>query len=91
MPKLCVATCIEDANFHDGGEPTLVDQVKAAGGLSPMKIILKEYPNTTWKLGIVQLKADVETMCSLIEGEIPSPSSSEVYRVGDSGRLRKLG
>jgi len=80
MPKVYVA--VEKAD---------TDAKKlASGSMTIMKNRLREFPDTFWTIKTVQLKADVPTICGLIEGADNPAESSEDVRVNASGQVRSV-
>jgi hypothetical protein len=60
----------------------------ASGSMTTMKERLRAFPDTLWTIKTVQIKTDVPTICSLVEGvEMPVESSEDV-RVNASGQVR---
>jgi hypothetical protein len=79
MPKIYVA--VEKAD----------DAKKlACGSMTIMKNRLREFPDTLWTIKTIQIKADVPTICGLIEGTDTPAESSEDVRVNASGQVRSV-
>ena len=78
MPKIYIA------EQTDGNTKPL-----ASGSMTVMKTRLREFPDTLWTIKTVLLKADVPTICGLIEnGAQHTPESTEQVRVNASGQVR---
>jgi hypothetical protein len=60
----------------------------ASGSMTTMKERLRAFPDTLWTIKTVQVKTDVPTICSLIEGAEAAVESSEDVRVNASGQVR---
>jgi hypothetical protein len=60
----------------------------ASGSMTTMKERLRAFPDSLWSIKTVQVKADVPTLCSLIEGAEMPVESSEDVRVNASGQVR---
>lgn len=60
----------------------------ASGSMTTMKERLRAFPDTLWTIKTVQVKADVPTICGLIEGAEAPVESSEDVRVNASGQVR---
>ena len=80
MPKIYVAVEKADADAKK----------LATGSMTIMKTRLREFPDTLWTISTIQIKADVPTICSLIEGADTPAESSEDVRVNASGQVRSV-
>lgn len=57
--------------------------------MTTMKERLRVFPDTLWTIKTIQIKADVQTICSLIEDwSAITPESTEEVRVNASGQVR---
>lgn len=78
MPKIYIAT------QNEGDAKPM-----ASGSYTTMKERLRAHPETKWTIKTVQLKADVPTICSLIEDwSALEVVESEEVRVLPSGQVR---
>jgi hypothetical protein len=78
MPKIYVAVEKADSDAKK----------LATGSMTIMKTRLREFPDTLWTINTIQIKADVPTICGLIEGADTPVESSEDVRVNASGQVR---
>lgn len=61
----------------------------ASGSMTTMKERLRAFPDTLWSIKTIHLKADVPTICSLIEDwSAIAPEATEQVRVNASGQVR---
>lgn len=80
MPKIYVAT-------KSDGEAKPI----ASGSMTTIKEQLRKYPETQWNIKTLQVKADVETICSLIQDWTAiKPDEEEDVRVLPSGQVRSV-
>lgn len=80
MPKIYIATPSSGDAKH-----------LASGSFTTIKERLRAFPDTQWNIKTIQIKADVPTICSLIEDWTQiSTESSEPVRVNSSGQVRSV-
>lgn len=61
----------------------------ATGSMTIMKTRLREHPDTLWSIKTIQIKADVPTICALVEDWTKlAVESTESVRVNASGQVR---
>ncbi len=72
--------------FHNGTAARL-----ASGSSTTIRKKMAAYPNTEWTLIQYEIKPDVETLCGLLEFQIPGTAkgAQEKYKVTESGQVRK--
>ena len=59
--------------------------------MTTIKEKLREYPETQWNIKTLQIKADVATICSLIEDwSAVAPEEQEDVRILPSGQVRSV-
>jgi len=59
--------------------------------MTTIKERLRKFPETQWNIKTLQLKADVETICSLIEDwKSIKPEEEEDVRILPSGQVRSV-
>lgn len=81
MPKIYVATKSDDGTV----KPI------ASGSMTTIKEKLRNYPETQWTIKTLQVKADVTTICSLIEDwTAVAPEEQEDVRILPSGQVRSV-
>jgi hypothetical protein len=81
VPKIYVAT------KYDTDSPKTI----ASGSMTTIKEKLREFPETQWSIRTLQIKADVTTICSLIENwAAVTPEEQEDVRILPSGQVRSV-
>ena len=61
----------------------------ASGSMTTMNERLRVFPDSLWTIKTIHIKADVPTICSLIEDWAAiAPESTEQVRVNASGQVR---
>lgn len=81
MPRIYVATKIDDST----AKPI------ASGSMTTIKEKLRAFPETQWLIRTLQVKADVTTICSLIEDwSAVTPEEQDEVRILPSGQVRSV-
>jgi hypothetical protein len=63
----------------------------ASGSMTTIKERLRAFPETQWTIKTLQVKADVTTICSLIEDwSAVTPEEQEEVRILPSGQVRSV-
>ena len=86
MPKLYVAECVYARG--DDHTPALYSTRLASGSLNKLKKKLKEYPDTEWCVQEHDFKFTLDTVCLLIEGELPLFDRKFTVHVNESAQVR---
>ena len=87
MPKIYVADQTENS-ANQGGKLKRF----ATGSMTTLKNLLKQHADTEWNIGTYIFKADVLTICQIIEDwDTLKPDETETVRVNSNGRFRKNG
>lgn len=90
MPKIYVAqpSAIAGSDTVEGD----FSKVLASGSMTTIKERLRAFPDTQWSIKTIQLKADMPTICSLIEdwSKVAVAEATESVRVNASGQVRAV-
>ena len=83
MPKFLVAN-------HDCGGSAATPSRLVATSIGNLKVKLKDHPGTEWLVSTYNVKADLPTICQLVEDISLVPCTSQGMSVSDTGRCRSL-
>jgi hypothetical protein len=64
----------------------------ASGSQTTIKKKMASYPNTEWTVVPYEFKADVETLCNLLEFQVAGTpkNNGEQFKVTEAGTVRKV-
>ena len=82
MPKIYVAKC------DDGPAVPEEERLHASGSMTTIKHLLRDYGGSTWNVYTYAVRADVPSICNIIEGRLPRHDFVEGFRVNEQGQVR---